>query len=83
MLNVNYYIYREKYINCVIILHHSQSHLLAWDSWLICLLAKASLLFLSMSSLVQEDLVLWQGWRCVEELEVELVVGVGDVRALG
>ena len=33
----------------------SQSHLVAWD-WLICLLAKASLLFLSISSLVQEDL---------------------------
>ena len=32
----------------------SQSHLVAWD-WLICLLAKASLLFLSISSLVQED----------------------------
>ena len=34
----------------------SQSHLLAWD-WLICLLAMAFLLFLSISFLVQEDLV--------------------------
>ena len=34
----------------------SQSHLLAWD-WLICLLAMASLLFLSISSLVQEVIV--------------------------